>query len=887
MKAFLKKYFIGIILFSTVLFIAVNINEISYLNIGKQSATVLDILPTDAKQASGYAWNDNIGWINFGLTTTRTEGQVYVSNNKLYGYAWGENVGWISFNCENDDSCGTSNFAVTQNNSNGILTGYAWGENVGWIDFSPANGGVTITTNTAGTNTFSGYAWGENVGWISFSGTSPDYGVSTIWTKSSGGSVTTYGCDFQYSEWGECVNGEQTRTITPDPSDCSNSYEALASTQSCIATTTEPISISINSISTSTIFTGEQIQFTAQVSGTTTNNGVTWTIFPIDTDDFYGTISEAGLYTAPNHAVNITIIARAKADTTKTATKEITVKLIPPYAPINISLTPTNSTIFVNETIQFLANVTGTTTNNQINWIILPIDLDNFYGTISEGGLYIAPNHAVNITILAKARADTSKYAEANITVRLKTPEAFSVEITPNTLSAGEPITIKSIDWAPNTNVTISLHSDPVTLGVLKADGDGIINGSFDIPSETTIGSHLVKLDGTGKDGLARTLSFNITIVEAGALAAAKKEAELNGGGFGANGVPTILNISKLITENISILGTTTEEIYLGAKKIVESPAGSVVTKTITTVGVVGGGVAVTSVLAINGTAVADILLLPFRLWGLLLSALGLKKRNRPWGTIYDSVTKQPLDPAYVTLKKLHSKEENTSITDLDGRYGFLTSPGKYIITVNKTNYVFPSKKMHGKTEDILYSNLYFGEEIKIDKAGTIISKNIPLDPIKFDWNEFAKNKKKLMKFYSQREKMIKIMTDWIFRIGFVISIISLFLVAAPYNLIILGLYLLLTAFRKFGLKQRAIGALTEKNGDPLSFAVIRVFDSELKVEITNKVANKIGRYYCLVNNGKYYVKIEKKNNDESYTEILTSEVFKVENGIINKNFVI
>jgi hypothetical protein len=205
----------------------------------------------------------------------------------------------------------------------------------------------------------------------------------------------------------------------------------------------------------------------------------------------------------------------------------------------------------------------------------------------------------------------------------------------------------------------------------------------------------------------------------------------------------------------------------------------------------------------------------------------------------------------------------------------------------NKTNYTFPSKKMLGKTADTLYNNLYHGEEINILTASAVINKNIPLDSNKFDWNEFVKGKKKLMKFYSEREKIMRIVTDWIFRVGFVVSVISLFLVTAPYNLIIFGLYVLLALLRKFGLKQKVHGSLTEKNGDPLSFAIVRVLSPDLDVEITNKVADKIGRYFCLVPKGKYYVKIEKKNDDESYSVVHTSGVFDAENGIIDKNFVV
>ncbi len=347
----------------------------------------------------------------------------------------------------------------------------------------------------------------------------------------------------------------------------------------------------------------------------------------------------------------------------------------------------------------------------------------------------------------------------------------------------------------------------------------------------------------------------------------------------GAGIIDSIIDIFPNLTTNIS---TTTAEILLGLKYIIEDGPGSVVSKIITTTGVVSGAVA-SSAFALN----VDFFSLPFKLWGLLLSVFGLKKRNRPWGTVYDSVTKQPIDPAYVILKNLQTNEELMSITDLDGRYGFLVSPGNYVLSANKTNYIFPSKKIANKTADVLYDNLYFGEELKLDEKNSLINKNIPLDPIKFDWNEFVKGKKKLMKFYSRREKIIKIMTDWMFRIGFLVSTVSLFLVPAPYNLIIFILYIILVFFKKFGPKPKALGSLIEGDNSPLSFAIVRVIDSDLNVEITNKVADKMGKYYCLVPKGRYYIKIEKKNDDESYSLVFTSEIINADNGIINSNFII
>lgn len=279
--------------------------------------------------------------------------------------------------------------------------------------------------------------------------------------------------------------------------------------------------------------------------------------------------------------------------------------------------------------------------------------------------------------------------------------------------------------------------------------------------------------------------------------------------------------------------------------------------------------------------------LIPLRIIGLILEALGLKKKFVPWGIAYNSVTKQPLDPAYIVLKDLQGKDVTSAITDIDGRYGFLAGPGKYKITANKTNYSFPSQKLTGKANDELYGNLYFGEEIEIKALGEAIIKNIPMDPVKFDWNEFAKRNKNLMKFYSRFDSALRKISGFLFWFGFAVAVVALFAAPYPYNMIIMGLYLILMLLKALGIKPKAYGSIVGKsNDDPLSFAIVRIIIPDLNREIATKVADKYGRYYCLVSKGQYYVKIESKNPDGSYSPVYTSPVIDVsKKGIINRRF--
>lgn len=272
--------------------------------------------------------------------------------------------------------------------------------------------------------------------------------------------------------------------------------------------------------------------------------------------------------------------------------------------------------------------------------------------------------------------------------------------------------------------------------------------------------------------------------------------------------------------------------------------------------------------------------------WRSLFSVLAIRRR-KPWGTVYDSVTKQPLDPAYVVLMK-DGVEVTTSITDLDGRYGFLAEPGMYRIVANKTNYVFPSARLAGRMSDELYTDLYFGEDISVMSVGDVIRKNIPLDPIATDWNEEAKRAQHLMRFHSKRDLWVARIAGALFWLGFVLSIFAFVTMPGALNLGILALYVVVFVLRETVLAPKRRGSLTDSStGSPLGYAIVRIYSASLGTEIAHKAANAIGKYFMLIPNGRYYAKVERKNPDGTYTPAYTSEQFDVTGGVVDKNFVI
>lgn len=277
---------------------------------------------------------------------------------------------------------------------------------------------------------------------------------------------------------------------------------------------------------------------------------------------------------------------------------------------------------------------------------------------------------------------------------------------------------------------------------------------------------------------------------------------------------------------------------------------------------------------------------IPIRTWSMIPVWFGIRKRRRPWGTVYDSVTKQPLDPVYVKLIKGH-KEVQSSITDIDGRFGFLADLGIYNIVAKKDGYIFPSKILADRKRDIIYENIYHGEEININKKGELLIKNIPMDRINFNWNEFEKAKnQKLMKYFHKRNVVWGYISNIAFTAGFVIAIISFTTKSTLLNTVILSAYGVLTVLQFFGVYPKSPGYIIDKKtSSPLGFAIIRVFSETLKKEVKMTVANDYGKYYILINSGKYYITIEKKTGIDTYENVFKSEPFEVRGGYISNTW--
>ena len=317
----------------------------------------------------------------------------------------------------------------------------------------------------------------------------------------------------------------------------------------------------------------------------------------------------------------------------------------------------------------------------------------------------------------------------------------------------------------------------------------------------------------------------------------------------------------------------------------VEAPVRNV-SQVSTPVGVAVGASQVV-LLSTNVTSFYDLYLLLLKLIG-LLTGVFRRKKHEPWGVVYDSVTKRPLDPAYVLANAPGvTQSKGEAITDLDGRYGFFLNPGEYIIVANKTHYKFPSDKLKGKSHDELYDNLYFGDPFQVREGG-VVQYNIPLDPIEFDWNEFAKNQDKVFKVYSKRTNLRLWFFNIVFFIGMIFSIFSLFVSFSTLNVIVVIVYVSILGFQVVWRATHKITYIKNKStGKPFPFALVKVWLPGLNTVMKKTVADEHGRFYFLVPPGNYFITVEEKLPDGTYKEVLRTEPRDLPGGVLKEDILV
>jgi hypothetical protein len=145
---------------------------------------------------------------------------------------------------------------------------------------------------------------------------------------------------------------------------------------------------------------GDTIQFSASVRGSS-NQAVTWSI---QEGTAGGSVSQAGLYTAPAAAMDVHVVATSVADPNKSSSALVTVNAV------SVSM-PSTAGVQRGRQRQFTAVVAGTVVKD-VTWTV---EEGSGGGNITADGLYTAPMSGGPFHVTARSVADPSKAATAAV----------------------------------------------------------------------------------------------------------------------------------------------------------------------------------------------------------------------------------------------------------------------------------------------------------------------------------------------------------------------------------------------------------------------------------------------------------------------------------------
>ena len=165
----------------------------------------------------------------------------------------------------------------------------------------------------------------------------------------------------------------------------------------------------------------------------TANTTVTWSVAEGSAG---GSVTTAGLYTAPGTTGTYHVVVASQAAPTVTATATVTVTVT---SVISVKVSPATASVVTSATQQFVATVTGST-NTSVTWSVAEA---SGCGSITQAGLYTAPAAAANCQVVATSQANGTASATAAVTVSL-----------PGTYVTPSPVTgdvVVAMDASSNT----------------------------------------------------------------------------------------------------------------------------------------------------------------------------------------------------------------------------------------------------------------------------------------------------------------------------------------------------------------------------------------------------------------------------------------------------
>ncbi|MDD3474689.1 MAG: DUF2341 domain-containing protein [Candidatus Dojkabacteria bacterium] len=365
----------------------------------------------------------------------------------------------------------------------------------------------------------------------------------------------------------------------------------------------------------------------------------------------------------------------------------------------------------------------------------------------------------------------------------------------------------------------------------------------------------------TGTGGMGETVAEDVTPIDDEEYDNTEDQVDENiEDNTVVNRVTTVINN---VAQNI-VLGTTEIFDKTAIAQLSEEELTTAVATTTT----------VTITVGIATTGFMQSFYLIFHFFNSLFNAIGFKGKKKPFGYVYDSVTKEPISNAVV---RIYSGKRliDTTVTNADGMFLANLKEGKYTIKVKKGGYNFPSSLIKG-TEDYPLKNIYKGEILNNKEESDLIV-SIPLDKLELSTqNKFFTSLKSLL------SGVLTVGNILLFVFGILLIIYTYYQHQDTFNWYVILLYIPALYFLTksiFG-NTTVYGKVFDENRKPVVGVELYLVDKEFNEVTAKRITDKKGRYRFVCKKGTYDLKMGK--------DILLSDIkIKKDGYILSKKIIL
>ncbi len=224
-----------------------------------------------------------------------------------------------------------------------------------------------------------------------------------------------------------------------------------------------------------------------------------------------------------------------------------------------------------------------------------------------------------------------------------------------------------------------------------------------------------------------------------------------------------------------------------------------------------------------------------------VVSILWGKKVKKPWGVVTDSRTGKAVAFAICELYTAGSQYRiSQTVTDLDGRYGFVITAGDYRLEIRQSGY----RK--------------FKKDITIKEGQESFVYDVELVPLNSTRPAVSKSDSVKLAIYSVFEKI----SSYMFIIGFAFSIFALIFSTSFINILIFLIYLLIIIallWLTFKKRKSISSVINSENNLRVPYAKIKIFDSKTGKMVDAQVSNYNGYFDFYTEPGEYALTVSSR----------------------------